>query len=82
MVLAFDMMNCIRIVTMTIKASTYFAGNRYKYPFPSSDQRMTRSFARKSPPNQRSPDGEMTLQSTVKSPKTKKNILLITYTHR
>lgn len=55
---------------------THFAGNRYKYPFPSSDQRMTRSFARKSPPNQRSPDGDITLQSTVKSPRNHESTLV------
>lgn len=47
---------------------TYLAGNLYMYPRPSSLQMTTRSAARKSPPNQRSPRGDITEHNTEKSP--------------
>lgn len=61
-------MKIVNFVKYIVNFMSYLAGNRYMYPFPSSDQRITRSLVRKSPPNQRSPEGEITEHKTVKSP--------------
>jgi hypothetical protein len=51
-----------------IMAATYLAGNLYKYPCPSSLQRITRSAAKNSPAIHLSPLGAVTEHRTEKSP--------------
>lgn len=55
-------------IVNVILHTTYLAGNLYMYPRPSSLQMTTRSAAKKSPPNQRSPRGDITEHNTEKSP--------------
>lgn len=47
---------------------TYLLGNLYKYALPSSDHKSTRSGPKKSPDIHLSPTGDITEQSTLKSP--------------